>query len=296
MNSSRSALIRDAALGASVVKPVACAMRVLDEIACSRKGRSLANLATATGLKKTTVYRYVCTLQQLGYVCFDRRAGGYFLGPRIWNLCTEDNSERTLTGISNSPMEWLHKSFRHTVNLARLKGRRIHYLRVIPGSEADGIRAGQGDADELHCTALGKVILAHISEELVPDLLREPLKPLTSYTITDRRVLFRELREVRKRGYSIDREENEVGFVCFAAPIIDAHCFPVGAISVSLSTRRMSEQLDLDISDAVVTAGLMITRRLRADGISTPSANPSTSRRGFARIRATTEPPVSNNL
>jgi hypothetical protein len=144
------------------------------------------------------------------------------------------------------------------------------------------VGAGQRDADELHCTALGKAIPAHISEELVPDLRREPLKPLTSYTITDRRVLFRLLREVRQRGYSIDREENEVGFVCFAAPIIDPHCFPVGTISVSLPTRRMSEQLDLDISDAVVTAGLMITRRLRADGISTPSADPSTSRRGFA--------------
>jgi hypothetical protein len=124
MNSSRSALIRDAAIGASVVQPVACAMRVLDEIACPRKGRSLA---TATGLKTTTVYRYVCAPQQLGYVCFDRRAGGYFLGPRICNLCTEDNSERMLTVISNNPMEWLHKSFPHTVNLARLKGRRIHY-------------------------------------------------------------------------------------------------------------------------------------------------------------------------
>jgi DNA-binding IclR family transcriptional regulator len=286
MKNDGGALIRDPTLGTSVVKPVACAIRILDEIASTRRGRSLANLATATGLKKTTVYRYVRTLQQFGYVCFERSAGGYFLGPRIWNLCAEDNSEQTLKVISNSAMQWLHKSYGHTVNLARLKGRRIHYLSVIQGCESEGIRAGQGDADELHCTALGKAILAHVSEGLVPDLLREPLQPCTSRTITDRRELFSELREIRQRGYAIDREENELGFICFAAPIIDYERFPIGAISVTLPARRVSEQLDLDLSDAIVSAGQMITRSLGASE-SRRGGNPSTSRRGFASLRDT---------
>ena len=271
--------------GPDVVKPIVAAFRVLEELAGKVEGKSLAEVASATGLSKTSVHRYMRTLQLLGYVSPDRIAGGYLLGAAIWDLSTEDSSETILKAAASDTLEELHRTFDETVNLGRPKGRRIHYLRVIESGKPLRMRAGQGDADCFHCTALGKSVLAHVPAKQVADFLNEPLQQFTPHTITNRRRLLEELSEVRRQGFAVDREENEIGAVCFGSPILGRGDLPIAAVSVSVPSARLTTKLDLAISDAVTQAAKGIAQRLMAFDRARAVAQ-AHSKRGFGLTRS----------
>jgi DNA-binding IclR family transcriptional regulator len=271
-------------LNKGVIKPIVCAFRVLEDIARMGEGRTLSSLSATTGLSKTTVYRYVRTLEYLGYVLYERKIGGYFLGPSVWNIISEDTSEHTLTAAASGAMQWLHKTFDETVNLGRGKGRRILYLKAIKTSRPSGMRAGQGDADCFHCTALGKAVLSAVPEDQVGDFLNEPLQQFTPHTIVDREILFRELNEVRRRGYAVDLEETELGHVCFGAPIIDQNGSPIAALSVSVPVARLTDQLRLEIPDAVARASSIVSKRLNNAAMLARVELLRPSRRGHSRL------------
>jgi DNA-binding IclR family transcriptional regulator len=278
-------MVRDCSVGALdinaqyLVKPVIGAFRVLRAISTSTEPQTLADLAAVTGLGKTTVLRYLRTLELLDYVTTgDRRR--YGIGPAIWAINTEDNRERTLKHLSAEVLSDLHKTYDETVNLGVPKGRRIYYLVVLESSKPLSMRAGQGDADCFHCTALGKAILAHVSLANVGTYLNEPLPQLTDHTITEKRVLLRELNSIRHRGFAVDREENEVGSVCFGAPIHRADGTPAAAISLYLPKASLTDQLDLEISESIREGARRISGRLNSSEDPARFANVAPSNRG----------------
>ena len=98
-----------------------------------------------------------------------------------------------------------------------------------------------GKRAPLHCTALGKVLLAHLSTEGRKKTLGgKVLRRLTENTITDEEELEKELGKVRKQGFALDREENEKDVRCIAAPIRNYQGKVIAAISISSPIFRLS--------------------------------------------------------
>ncbi|HKG27203.1 MAG TPA: IclR family transcriptional regulator C-terminal domain-containing protein, partial [Thermomicrobiales bacterium] len=116
----------------------------------------------------------------------------------------------------------------------------------------------------LHCTASGKVLLAGMPEATVDQIVAERGLPArTPHTITDPTALRDCLHEVRRRGYAIDAEENELGGYCYAAPISDVARHPVGAVSVSFPTAGApAAERALRAIEAVTQAGRRISESL----------------------------------
>lgn len=251
-----------------VIAPVVGTFDVLEFVLASTRPVSVAEIGRGCGRDKTTVYRYVQTLLFLGYLQVTER-GLYEIGPAIYALQTDDARDRTIRAVAEPVIRELNSTLGETVNLGVPKGRRVYYLAIIAGAEDSGGIAQVGDGDYFHCTALGKAILAFQNPEIRAAHLRAELLRLTDHTILHKRRLFAELSEVRRRGYAVDRDENEEGYSCFGVPVRDWRGLPVAAISVSLRSARVTRTREFEVSESVITAARRIEAKLarRHDGV-----------------------------
>lgn len=119
----------------------------------------------------------------------------------------------------------------------------IYLDKIEPAGLVIRLHSEIGKSFPLHCTALGKVLLAHSDAATIRRVTRRKLEPYTSNTITDDKALRRELESVVANGYAIDREEITRRLVCIAAPIKGVNDEVVAALSCTLSSFDASEAL-----------------------------------------------------
>lgn len=212
-------------------------MDVLETLADSRPA-TLGEVASRTGMPKTTAFRLLATLQARGFV--ERTPDGTFRpGLRLIQLAQVTHAAADLRRVAQPSLVRLHDLTQDTVNLAIWRDRAVLYLEVLASPRPLRFVEAPGSTAPVHATALGKAIAAQLPEvELVAILKETGLPRFTPRTITAVPRLLLELRKIRERGYAIDRQEQDVGAVCIAAPIFDAHGI-VGAVSIAAPTARM---------------------------------------------------------
>ena len=106
-----------------------------------------------------------------------------------------------------------------------------------------------------HCSALGKTLLAALSEKSLENIIKEKGLPrFTDNSITDSNALKTELAQVRKRGHAIDHEEIEEGLKCVAAPLRDSRDEVLAAISISAPSERFNKETHSFTSKVTKTA------------------------------------------
>lgn len=202
---------------------------ILDALQDSDAGVTLGALAEATGVPKSSVFRYLATLEARGYVVKSTHNGRYTVGLAL----PSQRRYFELLGSRLRPLlEELRDRFGETVNLGVLDGNRVVYQEIIESRQAMRMAARRGERDYLHCTALGKAIAATLEEEALRRLLSTAGMPAkTGNTIVDVERYVGALEQVRADGYAIDDEENEEGARCVAVALVGFHV-PVG-VSVS---------------------------------------------------------------
>jgi IclR family transcriptional regulator, KDG regulon repressor len=216
------------------------AFRILECLEEGDGGLSLAEVTARAGVIKTSSFRILYTLARMGYVQKDEEAGKYTLTLQTANLGRKVFKDIGLARVARPHMTDLRDRFQETVNLAVLRDGEFLYIDILESAHSFRMVAEIGARAPLHASAVGKSIAAFLPEVDVQQLLAgRTLERLTPNTITNRSRLGNELAQVRKQGYSLDREEAEIGASCIAAPILNAQRQPVGAISVSGPTPRM---------------------------------------------------------
>jgi IclR family acetate operon transcriptional repressor len=131
-----------------------------------------------------------------------------------------------------------------TVHLGILEGAHVVYIEKVESPGPFRLHSTIGGRAPVHCTALGKAILAQRTQEEIGMVVEKGLGARTPNTITDPRRFHEELASVRNYGYSVDNEENREGICCVGAPIFDFHGQCNAAISVTaLSTNSTVEQV-----------------------------------------------------
>ena len=217
-------------------------LRILEMLHDSPAGLQLKDVAEKTAINKSTAYRFLTHLHHEGYL-FRDTAGAYAIGVRLARLGLGQSYHTTVRRISRPVLEELARVTEETVSLALLDGREVLYLDVIESAHTFRQVYRIGMRYPLHCTALGKAMLAYY-----PDREREYLisginfKRFTPHTITRAATLRRELALTRRRGYSLDDEEVYLGSRCIAAPILDSSDRAVAALSVSGPTTRVTRE------------------------------------------------------
>lgn len=233
----------------------------------------LAELASRTGMVKSSVFRILYTLGQLGYAEKDSE-GRYSLTSRWENLAVGVQPTRELITLATPQMTDLLSRFRETVNLGILDGVEVLYVHVIESPHAFRLAAHAGMRSPLYSTSLGKCLLSRLPAEEVDAILKKnPIQPLTPHTVRNAAALKRELIRVRTRGYSVDNGEDFWGARCVAAPIFNAAGEVVASISISGPAGRISHAPERELAKALMEACGEISTILKYTTIpSRPSA------------------------
>ncbi|MGF6885746.1 IclR family acetate operon transcriptional repressor [Nocardia sp. GAS34] len=209
----------------------------------------VSEISRSTGLPTSTVHRILRELSGLGWVRVDSEHR-YLPGVRLLSLAGQTAG---VTHIVRPILQGLCSSTGHTVHFALLSGEEAVYVDKLEGDRAYAMRSRVGLSIPLHCTAIGKAILACLPRAELRELLtRMPLPAMTARTITDPDLLIAHLDNVARRGYSVDDEENEEHTRCLGVAVLDPHGRPIGGISVSALT------FDLDRVKVRACAPLLI--------------------------------------
>lgn len=227
---------------------------------------SLAELTRRTGLHKATVHRLARDL--VGARLLDRVGTGYRLSGGLFELGMRASVERSLLEVAMPFLQDLYERTHETVHLGVLEDREVVYVAKIGGHRQATAPSRTGGRMPLHCTAIGKALLAHAEPELALQVLSGPLARLTPRTVVAPGLLRRQLDSVVDRGVAFEREESAVGITCVAAPVLGADERPIAAISVTGPVTRFRPESHVDAVRAAA-AGLGATvarRRSMTDG------------------------------
>ncbi len=217
------------------MNPLNKVFSIIETIASRQdKGVTYSEIVAALNLPKSTVHRILKDLTELGYLNFNPESKRYFCSLRLAAIGAEVMSHFQLRDHVRPNLLELHREADHTANLAVLDGTTGVFVDKIESKDF-GIKLFSeiGKTFPLHCTGLGKALLAFSSKDTLEKLLETPLKAITEKTIIDPEEFKRELALIRKRGYALDNEEITRGIMCIAAPVFGFNGDLVCAISIT---------------------------------------------------------------
>lgn len=207
-------------------------MSVLDAFTSKDTRLSGAELARRTGLPRSTAHRLATEMTGAGLLEQEPN-GGFRLSMRLFELGHLAILSRGLRESAAGFLADLSNATHETVHLAVLDGLDVVYLDIIRTSASPKLNSRPGGRMPPSCTGVGKAILAHSSPQLVEEFIARGLPQLTRNSITDGTRFRAHLAHVRRTGLAYDREENAIGTVCCAAPILGSEGKAIGAISVT---------------------------------------------------------------
>lgn len=242
------------------------AMRVLEALAQEGEASDLKDLSARVGLVKSSTFRILYTLRELGYV-EQRGRGSYSLTPKLFRLAKKAPAQASLNTIAHPYLVRLRDALDEAAWLAQWRRGRVILTDVAEARQKLRLSLDIGDDSPVHASALGKAVAAHLPpEELANALGSGPLPRLTEHTRTDRAQLLRELAEVRENGYALNEEETIEGAILIGAPVFDARNVVVASISTSCPVARCSPEKRKAMIEHVKTIGAAISKELAEAG------------------------------
>lgn len=204
-------------------------------------------------LPKSTTHRLLSTLEARGYVnVVNGETGMYKIGMKgLWFTARRSHIHQELEGLCRLTGE--------TVNLGVVVGNEIEYVDRVLSEHALRWGVDIGSRIPMHCSALGKSVLAY-REDLRPEEASLPRR--TAKTITDPVELKAHLDVIRHHGYAFEDEEFIEGVVCLAAPVWDEHDEVVGAVSVSGPSVRFTRDIAMKFTAEITRVAQSVSASL----------------------------------
>lgn len=227
--------------------------KVLETLAVSGP-MGLMELSNQLELHKSTAHRLLTSLICMGYARQDEDTQKYMLSYKIVGLSGQLLDKIDILPIAHSYMKQLAELSQETVHLVQRNDKDIIYIDKVE-SKVSSIRMVSqiGMIHPMYCSGVGKAILATLSIEEVTKIWNESIiEKKTENTIVSLDKLLEVLERVRKCGYAIDDEENEIGVRCIAACIYDYRGKAKYAFSISAPVSRMSDERIKELSEYVL--------------------------------------------
>jgi DNA-binding IclR family transcriptional regulator len=235
--------MRDAApQGTYKVQALDRAFAILDLLSESDTPLGLAQVSSSLQLHKSTAHRFLMVLEHHRMV--ERTPSGKFrLGLRLFDLGNRAIEQYDLRDRAQPHLRRLVAETQETAHLCILEAARVIYIDKIEPTRAVRMITRVGASNPVHCTSVGKAILAFLPEDRAAEVVRRTrFERFTHRTIGTPEALRVEMEKTRHRGYAVDDEELEEGLRCIAVPLLDAQHQPVAAVSVSGPSFRVTAQ------------------------------------------------------
>ena len=241
------------------------AFDILELISSERRGLPLSEISSNVSLPRSTTHRLLASLQSRGYIEKDPVSNLYRLGLAFIELSSSLLHNLELKAEAESCLRKLSQQLGTTVFLAVKQDRDVVYYDKV--DVYNDIRRYRivGQRRPLYCTSLGKALLSGLDSQGIKELMKSmEFKSFTANTISNASDLVADIERVKKRGWSLDNEEDQVGMMCVGAPVFDYRNSVIAAVSASW---ELDKGKDLDLEKTallVVQTAMEISRRMGA--------------------------------
>lgn len=267
------------------VKSLAKAFAVLDALGKFESGAGIAVLSKELKMGKSTVHRLLATLREFDLVWYDASTSNYALGVRILRWSDLLLRQNLLIRHGSPVLRELVQSSHETASLAVLEGTDVVYIARFESTQRLRMSEAVGSRCPAYCTALGKSLLAALSEDEFRAVFdgADSLKPMTPNSITSKERLWAHLQKVRQDGVAYDFEENVIGGVCLGTVVRNHTGRAIAGLSMSLPTQRLRGDILITLKDSLLKAAVKLSSELGYAGHHESVAAASGSTRRKAR-------------
>jgi DNA-binding IclR family transcriptional regulator len=215
-------------------------LSILEMLSVTRSGLTLPELRRRLGLPKSSIYCLLVTLERRGYLLRNHRTHRYMFGLKLFSLANMALSGVELRENAAGFLQSLMQRSRLTVHMGLIEGDEAVLIEKVEPPGLVRLATWVGKRLELHCSAVGKCLLAYLTEAEFLRLVRDRgLTRNNENTITSIRKLKQQMTQIRHAGYAIEDEEGEIGCRCVGAPIFDRSGNVIAAISVAGTTAQI---------------------------------------------------------
>lgn len=217
-----------------IIGSLAKGLRVLECFDADRPRLAIVDVAEATGLDRATARRCLLTLHDAGYAEYD---GKFFsLTPRVLRLGMGALATLPLPHIVQPWLDQLCDQIGQSCSVSILDDFEIVYIARAAQRRVMSIGLMPGSRLAAHCTSMGRVLLATLTQDELKAMLDEAdLTPRTPNSITDPELVFNEIIKVGKQGYCVIDQEVELGLRSLAVPVYNARGKTVAALNIGMA-------------------------------------------------------------
>jgi len=257
------------------VQSLGRAFSILEEVARHREGIGLADLSKLVGLHNSTTFHLAKTMVSLGYIRQEKESKRYRIGRPLFALAASALDEIEMVNVAKPVLEDLSRETGESSHFSVRMGDAVVVIARTGGPGAFQLADRVGVVRPAHCTALGKVMLASLSNDQFTRFLeRVELKPSTEKSITEISTLLREIAEVRRTGVAYDEGEFNLEVRCIAVPVKDFTGQVVGALGISGPIWRESNQARQANAKTLQAAAARLSAAFGAQGTPTLQITP----------------------
>ncbi len=257
--------IEDDTSGSKQPESVAAVLKVFGilQALSERPETGISELSVRLSMPKATVYRFLQTMMMLGYVRQESESERYGLTMKVYELGTKALQRPELVDLAKHHMQMLADKTGETIHLGALIESEIIYIHKVDSHHMLGMYSRIGRRAPLHCTAIGKVLMAWEHPERRALVLKVvDFMPYREKTITTIKQYEEELQKVKAQGYAEDQEEFDDHIRCVGIPIFDRLNRPVAGLSISFPTFRYDDALKPEVVAMLKDASRDISTRL----------------------------------
>ncbi|MBN1267328.1 MAG: IclR family transcriptional regulator [Anaerolineales bacterium] len=238
------------------IQSLARGLKILTILSQSAEGCGITELAELLNIDKASASRLAATLANYGFVEKDDATRLYRLGPTLLTLSRSMIDQYSLI---EQVRPFLRSMMEQTGECAHLAVSSLGSALYIAQEESPRtlrVNAEVGTMNPLHCTALGKILLAFDVAELPAEL-----PAYTQHTITDRNTLLEHLKAVHDFGYALDMEEFDIDIRCIAVPVFNVRKQVVAAIGISGPASRLTDDVLTETIETIVAIGVELSEQ-----------------------------------
>ena len=227
------------------------------------KEARLQEIYTYLGITKSTAHRMLSILSNHHLVIKNAETKKYSLGIGFVQIAISVLENLDIRKIAGTYLNEINEETCETVHLAQLIDDQVVYIDKRESTHMIRMYSHIGKNAPIHCTGVGKAIMAFQEKQILERILaKSELERYTDNTITTEKMLLQELREIRKNGYALDREEHEEHIICIAAPIRDHNGLVVASLSVTTMLHRKKLEDLIMYKDTLISKCREISKKM----------------------------------
>jgi DNA-binding IclR family transcriptional regulator len=247
----------------TTVRSVERAVNLLEILFSYRQPVSLAELSDRADLHPSTAHRILATLDKKRFVYQDPDSRLYSLGAKLLFPAQQFQFINYIRNQAIPILQEVTHELGETASFSTRNGNQVMLVAQVSSGRLVEVTLQPGVEAPLHCTAIGKVLLAHLEPAEVDEIIKETGLPAnTPNTLTEADQLTLALEEARQAGYAVDNEEWVEGIRCMAAPVFFSTEDVLGALSISAPANRFTKEQDSQYAAAMMKYANKLSQRI----------------------------------